>query len=201
MPALFSSANVRLWGAWIVASAVSFAIGGALTPEPGFSPLWLLAPLVYGVGQWLVLRRSLPNASYWLLVTVIGAPVALLIATGVLLLTGFPLTAPPPRPDDPALLVRRLLYVGAFGISLGLFQAIVLRARFSRALWWIVGSVLGLLALALAAGVDGRTIYLPMGAVNGLVAGIAYGVTTGPFLAWIVSGPRRTATPPASVVI
>ncbi len=70
------------YAAWLVAHALAgllFAAGVAVIPLTAFWVLvlhGLLAGAVFGMAQWLVLRRFLPGVRWWLPVTVIASPLS-----------------------------------------------------------------------------------------------------------------------------
>ena len=89
-----------------------------------------------GVAQWLVMRRYLRGAGWWVLATLLGYSV--------------PLVAGPifPFPELPRL--PGIWMFLAFGVILGILQWLTLRGRVYQAGWWIAISIGGwLVAYAL----------------------------------------------------
>lgn len=135
-----------LWLQWLAVTALGWLLGGVLLPEPAS----VIAGLVIGVLQWVVLRQRLPQAGWWILASAAGwaGGWATVIALA---------------PLGPGILTATVL-----GAAMGTTQWILLQRHFYRAGWWIVVSALGWTAgLALLTGP------LLVGAVAGAVTGIA----------------------------
>ena len=81
-----------------------------------------MAGAVIGGGQWLVLRRLLPGAAWWIAATALGQAVGLAV--------GAPLVGYRTGPRDLAL-------QGAItGLAIGALQALVLRRGAAAGRWW-----------------------------------------------------------------
>ena len=209
-------------GAWIVTTTIGWIVGLALGSATsytiafifhenfGFQLWWVgvsgaMAGASVGMMQWLILRRQLSRAGWWVLASMVGG------AVGFSLVGWFPL--------DPTVgfgligLVGRLgdVTVAAvlgiqIGAPVGIMQWFVLRQRFFRAGWWILANIIGFAAGFAAASVtDSFVIPLmvaigmalgPMpitafifGAVGGgglgFVVGLMTGAITGMMLAWL----------------
>ena len=134
-----ASVGWRLWLGWVLVSitgfAVAFSITGGHFPE-GFegypfsgNPIGALQGLVIGILQWLVLRRQLPRASWWILASVLGFALAHVLGD----------TAPPPL----GLPMTGGMFGAVAGALVGVPQWLVLRRRVPRAGWWVLASVGG----------------------------------------------------------
>ena len=114
-----------------------------------------------GIAQWLVLRRLIPRAGWWLLASIIGFAVGKGVSDVVAHETGF---------------------VGfggaAIGAVLGIAQWIVLRRHVAQAGWWVLASALawavgwGIISVVdeAASGPTGTTYVV--GASGAAVAGV-----------------------------
>jgi hypothetical protein len=156
-----------------------------------------------GIAQWLVLRRHIASAGWWVLVSVVGGMIG--VALGLVLSDALrPLIsallgeAIQSRPAGPRLALSNTVAVGAadavVGLVLGSAQWLVLRRHARSAGWWVVASCLGwMTGLSLSAGmVDVLGIPLSL-----LVIGIVSGTATGSLLAYLLFGgatPFRRAT-------
>jgi hypothetical protein len=108
--------------AFIAGGSLAIAVSGRVDSVPAAVAGGALAGAVIGAGQWLVLRRVLPGATWWIAATAIGQAVGL--AAGAALV-GYD-TGP-----------RDLAVQGAItGLALGALQALVLRRGGANGLWW-----------------------------------------------------------------
>jgi hypothetical protein len=199
-----------LWLQWVLATTAGFLVGGfaagaaaramidarggdviGLTPWEG-AAVGAVAGLAIGIGQWLVVRRRMAHAGWWVLVTIVGWVVcdAVLAASGR---------------------INPTLGIGGAALSaivIAVLQWLVLRRGATQAGRWIVVSA-GALAVASFAGFAvilaaqfGSWFHLqptdfpsaiPWG-LAGMVMGPIYGAMTGAVLVWLV----RPAPPAAS---
>jgi hypothetical protein len=146
--------------------AVGFAIGGAVSGIVSQSLFGVVVGASVGTMQWLVLRRHICRAGWWVLASVLGMGL------------GFALV----RAVTPALsrvgggLAYGVVNGAAVGTLVGTMQWLVLRRPVSRAGWWVLVSALGMgVSFALDQGV-------------GLLAGVAM---TGMALVWLLRQPAR----------
>jgi hypothetical protein len=168
-----------LWVWWVVASsvglalgfaagfAVGFAIGGALSAIASQGVFGAVVGASVGTMQWLVLRRKVSRAGWWVLASTLGMGV------------GFALV----RAATP--MVSRILGGGPLygvvngavvGTLVGMMQLLVLRGQVSRAGWWVLASALGM-------GVG-----FALGQIVGQVVGVAI---TGIALVWVLQQPAH----------
>ncbi len=150
------SAKVRttidwtLWAQWLLATTVGWIIGLASGGELGIG-------LIIGFTQWLVLRRYVSQAGWWILVTALGWGIGWSI-----IVSGFII------PADLGL--SSSVFSGALlGLTVGLGQWFLLRRWVNFASMWLLLSLSGW-AIALA-GFLGSTL---VGAVVGAVTGFAF---------------------------
>src|SRR5688572_14747944 len=107
---------------FIAGGALATAVSGRLDSVPAALVGGALAGAVIGGGQWLVLRRLLPGAAWWIAATAVGQAVGLAI--------GAPLVGYGTEPGD-------LAVQGAItGLAIGVLQALVLRRGTADGRWW-----------------------------------------------------------------
>jgi len=124
----------------------------------------VLGGIAAGLFQWLVLRRRIARAGWWLPATIgAGAAVGVVVFVSGLVNRDVGWSAG----------------VGAGGTMLGLMHWLVLRRQVARAGWWVLASTAGWVAGGL------------LGAVGGWAAiGAVYGAITGPVLVWLLRRPE-----------
>ena len=215
-------------GAWVVTSTIGWTVGLALGSATsntiaftfhenvGLELWWLgvsgaMAGASVGLMQWLILRRQLSRAGWWVLASIVGGAVGFSLAGRFPLnpTVGFGPIGPVGRLHGDVTAVAVLgIQIGA---PLGIVQWFVLRQRFFRAGWWLLANIVGF-AAGFAAGSVTDPVVVPLmvaigmalgpmpisafiiGAVGsgglGLVVGLVIGAITGMMLAWLW---RRTA--------
>jgi hypothetical protein len=107
---------------FIAGGALATAVAGRLDSLPAAVAGGAVAGAVIGGGQWLVLRRLLPGAAWWIAATALGQAVGLAV--------GAPLVGYGTGPRDLA------LQGAVTGLAIGVLQALVLRRGGANALWW-----------------------------------------------------------------
>jgi hypothetical protein len=199
-----------LWLQWVLATTAGFIVGGfaagaaakamieahggdviGLTPWEG-AVVGAVAGLAIGIGQWLVLRRRIAHAGWWVLAIIVGWIVfdAVLAASGR---------------SNPILGASGLAFAA---LAFAMMQWLVLRRQATQAGRWIVVSTAALAVASFAgfavilAAQFGSWFQLkptdfpsaiPWG-LAGMVMGPIYGAMTGAVLVWLV----RPAPPDAS---
>jgi hypothetical protein len=164
------------WLLWVLASTVGLYSGGIVgfiggyaveAILPNYVGVALLAGVGAGVGicQWLVLRRRVSRAGWWVLASILGLAVAAFVSTAVALAGGYSA-------------ISENLVVGVGGAMAGIMQWFVLRRRVSRAGWWVLASTVG---WAVSAAVLGPA-KVPGG-------GVGLGAVTGLALIWLLRQP------------
>ena len=185
-----------LWIGWTLATALGMLLGFLPTiPLVNALDLGLarvlvpiLAGILIGFTQWIVLRSYLTASSDWILAG--GAAWAAGYALGLFLLLNISGT-----------FVGGILGYVLFGIVVALVQWPVLRREIPNALLWLLASALGWTAgflssqAALSLFLSGPTI--PPLASTGVIAGVSglvAGAITGAALVWIVRQPETEYT-------
>jgi len=102
-----------------------------ILPGLDLALLVVILGLVGGFMQWLVLRRRIARASWWVPASGLGLPIALVIAVGAgMSLGGNSLAAP-------------VLMGVVFGVLSGIMPWLILCRQLARAGWWIPAHLLG----------------------------------------------------------
>ncbi len=158
----------RLWLWWVLASTVGWAVGGPVGVAVGSSGDIIVAGyvgvavggIVAGELQWLVLRRQVAGAGWWVLASTVAAAVVGVVVFGVGVVSAD---------------VGWVGGAGLFGTVVGVLQWLVLRRQVARAGWWVLASTVGWV-------VGG-----PVGGFVGWAAlGAVYGAITGSVLVWLL---------------
>ena len=209
------------WLWWVLASTVGWLIGpnlgvtlsrldvSAVPARMGAGPAFdesvymvimyagmlnvaLLGGAVLALLQWLMLRRQLKRAGWWVVATgggwviggiIVGVPGSYLVFSGI--------DASLNATTALNLFVSLFLLLARFqvfhGAVLGVCQWLVVRGQVARAGWWVAGST-----AAWAAGAAMPWIWVPnpIGLLNEVLGGIAYGAVSGIVLVWLL---RRRA--------
>jgi hypothetical protein len=188
MKAKGSQVGWGFWLQWVVASTVGLYVGWVLSfVLLAFSGIALgleycdaCDGLAFGIGlgigigvlQWLVLRRRVSGAGWWVLASFAGG-------YGIMHagFTGYSESL-------------RMSYVSLLGLTgvvalsgavTGTLQWLILRGQVSRAGWWVLASTVGWgLAIALSRGV-GASDFVAVG-----VVGAVLGAVTGGALVWLL---------------
>ncbi|HZD56784.1 MAG TPA: hypothetical protein VE136_08685 [Anaerolineales bacterium] len=127
-----------MWLEWTLATAIGMLLGylpsitlvDLVDVRLGRVVIPVLAGLVVGLSQWIVLRRYLTECSDWILAG--GAGWAAGYALGLFLINSLTGT-----------LVGGFLGYVLFGVIIALFQWPVLRREIPNALTWVLASVIG----------------------------------------------------------
>jgi hypothetical protein len=146
---------------------------------------WDLALIVVILGlaggfmQWLVLRRRIAGTGWWAPASVLGFPVALIIAVGAMRLGGIP---------------SPILLGVLFGILSGIMPLLILRRQVTRVDWWMPAHLLG----SLVGGALGIVTFHAVGLIgfyqfDWAAAGAMFGAgiesITGITLDWLLRQP------------
>jgi hypothetical protein len=175
-----SSTGWRLWLAWmlmstigvaavfVLTSAVAMLVGAVLcggaedkvpfVPFVGFS---------FGIMQWLVLRRHIPRAGWWVLTSTAGWIAGL----GVPAVVFKVVEGIAPGAIEPE--VFAVAFFVAVGTAVGMLQWLVLRRHAPQAGWWVLASIVGWAALGLIVGksLDKATDLVALAAVPPAITG------------------------------
>ena len=155
-----------------------------LTNIPCIQPSLSLILIVFILGlaggfmQWLVLRRRIAGAGWWIPASALGFPIALVLADKAMRLAGDFAAAP-------------ILLGVLFGVLSGSMPWLVLRRQKARAGWWLpahllgalVGGAFGIVAFHFAALLG---LYQFTWAAAGAMFGAGLGATTGIALVWLL---------------
>ena len=194
-----SQVGWRFWLQWVLASTVGMFVGFCMGIAPfaitfsrtqnvhwdrlAFRVWGIVLGIGLGVLQWLVLRRSVSGAGWWVLASA---------AAGYgTLQAGFMPFSTSLQSFGVYLSWTRVVALG--GAVTGTLQWLVLRGQVSRAGWWVLASTVGwglgaTVARAFPWGVD-------MGDAVGalVVTGAILGALTGGALVWLLRQPAKEA--------
>jgi serine/threonine protein kinase len=131
------------WLQWVLATAVSGAMGWAVSYSVFFSSdfedsvlnivVTTLVGTSVGIAQWFVLRRQVPQTGLWVLATAVGEAVGL--ALSVSLFQSLYETMPMPLVES--------FYGAVIGVLVGIGQWLVLRRQIAQTGWWVLATTLG----------------------------------------------------------
>ena len=176
------------WLQWVLASILGFAIGAAIGNAVTDLIFTALFGAVGGFTQWLVLRRQIAGAGWWVLASTLGFALAPIVTiTGLMAvsqrmsLDGNPLVAP-------------ILLGVLSGVLSAIFPWLILRRQFAQAGWWIpahlLGSLLGgAMGIVTFHGVNLIGFYQFDWAAAGAMFGAGLGAVTGITLVWFLRQP------------
>ena len=103
----------KTWFLWLAVSIVGFAggigAGFALYNWVGETIAMVAFGVVFGIMQWLVLRKFIPRSAWWILANALGIPLGFVISNFVLSI----------KPWGGMLYVDRALGMGVFGLVIG----------------------------------------------------------------------------------
>jgi len=176
------------WLQWLLASMLGFAVGAAMGNAVTDWAFTALFGAVGGFMQWLVLRRQIAAAGWWVLASTLGfaiAPIAaiagVMAMSQVMSLDGNPMAAP-------------ILLGVLFGVLSAIMPWLVLRRQLARAGWWVPAHLLG----SLVGGAMGIVAFHAMALIGfyqfpwaaaGAMFGAGLGAITGITLVWLLRQP------------
>ncbi len=171
------------WFWWVLASTVGHDVSSAagmkvlraVFGDAGPTKGWavglalglVMTAAAVGVMQWLVLRRAVSGAGWWVLASTVGYTVGVAAAAvlGILLVHWLE----PPRPWVVSI-VGGAVGEAMKGAAVGVMQWLVLRRAVSGAGWWVPASIVG---WAMGQAAHGAIGLPAVGAVSGAITGIA----------------------------
>ena len=187
--------------AWAAATAIALlATNLILRALPAEFDAWVVfvgAPILLGVFQWMVLQRLLPHAWWWLPLMAIGSGLGWVCGFGFLFAVSFLANTLDPDAYFPLSWLWEFFFMGlvaaAGGVGIGFIQWLYLRRYVRRAAWWLLASAI---ALGMGAGANvsagfgsafssGHNWLLSL-SVGGLIGGGIKGAT----LAWLLQEKR-----------
>jgi hypothetical protein len=200
--------GLTLWEQWLTATVTSEMIGLAiiviistLSRNLQVNPYGLLALLgaiegiVLGLSQWIVLRRYIRHAGWWILATLVGAMIAWFSGLFVSTVLAITIAASPPTQQVSILLKGIIIQGTGVGVILGYAQWLVLQSHIRHQIWrkavrwlfanvaaWVlalliafigVGELKSVSPLSLKTAMVAATTGGTMGAIVGIITGIA----------------------------
>jgi hypothetical protein len=170
MDARLTRVGWGFWLQWVLASTVGGIVGNSVATSSARN--WAAAGALMGAGmgiaQWLILRRRIPQAAWWIPATTAGG--ALGLAVGMDLST------------------RGVFVCGPFsggvwvGALTGILQWLALAGRVSRSGWWVLASI-----LAWGVGWNVGFVIAPETAAGAGLTFVVTGAVTGLALIWLLS--------------
>jgi hypothetical protein len=163
------------WGtllAWVVATTVGWVVGFAVCEAfsaflKSLNSDGLVIGTGVGIAQWLVLRRQLQPAGWWILASIIGFGIGKVLGDQVAASVGG--------------LVGSALGGGAIGLVAGALQWLVLQRKVVSSGWWVLASTIGwaigwmiIGTTDESGGAPSESAYL-VGSVGAAVAGVITG--------------------------
>lgn len=197
------------WLGWVLANAVGWAGGWAIMTAWDLDSSGSIAPsmlgmwTVIGLAQWLVLRRRVHKAGWWVLASFTGGLVAPVVGVGLAVLAVILLSflgvdvlqiETTMSNEELERILNVIWLIMAFGVGAvtGMPQRLVLRRQVQRASWWVLASAVGWVVAGGAVLVFGGPYFGAAADVafsSGAAAGVAFGVVTGIPLVWLLRQP------------
>ena len=184
---------------WFVGFLMGFVLGGIIGDVIGSGVLkrilqYFMLGAALGSGvclmQWLVLRRRVSRAGWWVL-----ASIAVFAVTGGggygAAVVAFGYSEGLEEWGSFAAVLGWTVVVALGGAVTGILQWLVLRRQVSRAGWWVLASTVGWgLSMAVSMAVAGAFEVVAVGLLFGLlVGGAVLGAVTGGALVWLLRQP------------
>ncbi len=199
--------SLKLWERWVIANTIAQSIGWFLAAhlsqaidkfgnQNTYQVLLLLGTLegfLLGFAQWLVLRRYIRHASYWIFFTIAGVLISWFMGLTVSAVIGLVYAAN--LHQKITTLIEEVALLGAaVGTVIGYAQWLILGTINKQAIWWVFANAvafgLGMVIAFIGAGIDkplGLNIHASLIAVaTGAVMGIVISSITGIVLVWLL---------------
>ena len=172
------------WLWWVLASsaglAVAFPVAFAVlrgvigVGAVGFAVAGAVIGASLGIAQWLVLRRRVSWAGWWVLASSVGFAVGIAVSIAVRMAVGIVMAGAGAGAVAGAVI----------GASLGIAQWLVLRRQVSWAGWWVLASIVGF------AVIEAVAFAVLRGVIEGMAFAVAgYEAITGGALVWLLRQP------------
>ena len=214
-----------LWLRWVLATALGFLIGGAVSGAvvSGGETRWALvtSPLVaalvlavtevvafgvhgaaVGIAQGITLQHSMARSGWWVVATTGGWAVGGAISGSLAGVFGGTLTGVGPDAGPAGIVVTVAGSVAAFVFLPGVLQWLVLRRQVGKAGWWVLASAVSFfvavglsfpLIVALARLQGWNLPSAQAWGLGGALAGALYGAMTGAVLVRLLRQPVSAA--------
>ncbi|AFY55522.1 hypothetical protein Riv7116_3043 [Rivularia sp. PCC 7116] len=199
--------SLKLWERWVLASTIAQIIGwiviayfsqatNEFVNENTYKVLLLVGTvegLALGFAQWLVLRRYIRYASYWIFFTIAGVLISWFMGLTISAVIGLFYVAN--FYQEMTTLVEKVALLGAaVGTVIGYAQWLILKTVNKQAIWWVTANALawslGLVVAFFGAGINkssGFSLYPSFVTVaTGAVMGIMISSITGIVLVWLL---------------
>jgi hypothetical protein len=167
-----TSAERNLGLEWLAANIVGWVVGfAACEAINSFISTFFVDGLVIGTAlgfaQWFVLRRRIPRAGWWVVLSIVGFGVGKALSEAV-------------APATSSVL-NYALGGALIGLSVGLAQWLILRLHVSMAWWWVPASILAWVVGWSFIGLAETSADLPTVAVYlvGAIGAAGAGIITG----------------------
>lgn len=204
-----------LWGYWVLATTIAQMVSlgmievisntaNQVAPNDFntvVTSIGALQGFVLGVFQWLVLRRCIRHAVWWIVATMVGTFLAWIIMMSAIAVFAI-INASALRAMTMTTCIKGIAVFGiGLGIVVGFTQWLVLQAHFRGAAWWIVANALAwssaLTVALLGVGmVESGGFHLHSAAIGAAISGTIraiVGTITGVALVWLFV--RRSPQP------
>ncbi|MGB6297015.1 MAG: hypothetical protein WBF90_12645 [Rivularia sp. (in: cyanobacteria)] len=198
--------SLKLWERWVIASTIAQIIGWFIAAyltqaidkfgiENIYQILLLLGTLeglLLGFAQWLVLRRHIRYAGYWILFTTAGVLISWFMGLTVSAVIGL-FYAANLHQKITTLIEEVALLGAAVGTVIGYAQWLILKTVSKQAIWWVFANALawtlGVVVAFIGAGIETPffNIHASLIAIaTGGLMGIVISSITGIFLVWLL---------------
>ena len=199
--------SLKLWERWVLASTIAQILGWIViayfsqaidefSNENTYQVLLLIGTVegfLLGFAQWLVLRRYIRHASFWIFLTILGALLSWFMGLTVSVVIGLFYAAN--LHQTITTLVKEIALLGAaIGTVIGYAQWLILKIANKKAIWWVGANAfawsLGLVVAFIGAGINKSSefsIHPPLvTAATGAAMGIVISSITGIVLVWLL---------------
>ncbi|MDY6899142.1 MAG: hypothetical protein SWZ49_13850 [Cyanobacteriota bacterium] len=198
--------SLKLWERWVIASTIALIIGwfvaayisqvidkfGNHNTYQFLLLIGTLEGLLLGFAQYLVLRRYIRQASYWILFTLTGVLISWFMGLTVSAVIGL-FYAANLHQKITTLIEEVALLGAAVGTVIGYAQWLILKTVSKQAIWWVFANALawslGIVVAFIGAGIETPffNIHASLIAIaTGGVMGIVISSITGIFLVWLL---------------
>ena len=185
--------NILLWLSWLLATGLGGAFIGYMAAPTDFFWELIASGFVVGIAQWMVLRRYIKSAFWWIFVSGLGWILGIFLLTFI---SGRGILNP---------IVESLTSSGMWGVFwlnivnqpiifsvFGFAQWLVLRRHFQYAFWWIAATALsGVIRGAIGSYTCAVICQFDRGIISNALGWAASSSITGTVLIWLLSNHRQ----------